>query len=232
MILNGDCLELLARQPDNSVDLIVTDPPYEISTSGGGIYADKTHCAELAAIKDGFAPEILNELCRVMKKINIYIFCSQKQIIGLLDYFVTKKKCNWNLLTWHKTNPVPACGNKYLSDTEFILFFREKGVKIGGEYHSKFTYYSSPLNTKDKKLYGHPTIKPIPLITNFITNSSEEGQIVLDPFMGSGTTGVVCAQTNRNFIGMEIEKQWCEIAEARIEQVIASTKEIVVPPKN
>lgn len=73
MILNGDCLELLARQPDNSVDLIVTDPPYEISTSGGGIYADKTHCAELAAIKDGFAPEILNELCRVMKKL-IFIY--------------------------------------------------------------------------------------------------------------------------------------------------------------
>lgn len=122
----GDCQELLKNIPDKSIDLIVTDPPYEIATSGAGLYkqADKQYVKELNSIKDGFAPEILDELCRVMKKINIYIWCSQKQIITLLDYFVKQKKCNWNLLCWHKSNPIPACGNKYLTDTEYCLFFR------------------------------------------------------------------------------------------------------------
>jgi hypothetical protein len=71
-------------------------------------------------MSNGFDNAMLDELCRVMKKINIYIFCSQKQILPLLNYFIMQKYCNYNILTWHKTNPVPACGNKYLTDTEFI----------------------------------------------------------------------------------------------------------------
>lgn len=113
-IYNMDCLDGMRQLPDNCVDLVVTDPPYVIETSGAGIYkqADKQYVKELNNMKDGFSTQVLDELCRIMKKINIYFFCSQKQIIPLLDYFVKGKKCNWNLLTWHKTNPVPACGNK------------------------------------------------------------------------------------------------------------------------
>lgn len=215
---NGDCLEVMKQIPDGSVDLVVTDPPYLIETSGAGIYkqADKQYVKELNGIKDGFSEQVLDELCRVMRKINIYIFCSQKQIIPLLDYFVERKKCNWNLLTWHKTNPVPACGNKYLTDTEYILFFREKGVKINGEYKTKFTYYVTPLNTADKKLYGHPTIKPVEILQNLIVNSSNPGDVVLDPFMGSGSTGIACNNTGRNFIGIELDKGYFDTAKARI----------------
>lgn len=217
-LMQGDCLELMRGFPDRSVDLVVTDPPYIIETSGAGIYkqADKQYVKELNGINNGFDEKVLDELCRVMKKINIYFFCSQKQIIPLLDYFVKKKRCNWNLLCWHKTNPVPACGNKYLTDTEFILFFRERGVKIQGEFNTKFTYYISPLNQKDKKQFGHPTIKPLELVQNLVVNSSKEGDTVLDCFMGSGTTGVACVNTNRNFIGIELEPQYFEIAEKRI----------------
>lgn len=215
----GDCLEVMKDIPDKSIDLIVTDPPYQIETSGAGIYKqeDKQYVKQLNGMKDGFSEEVLNELCRVMKKINIYIWCSQKQILPLLEYFVKQKKCNWNLFTWHKTNPVPACGNKYLTDTEFCLFFREKGVKVGGNFASKFTYKVTPLNQKDKKLYGHPTIKPLDIIENFIINSSNEGDLVLDTFLGSGTTGVACKKLNRNFIGIEIENKYIEIAKERIE---------------
>ena len=215
---NGDCLEVMKQIPDGSVDLVVTDPPYLIATSGAGIYkqADKQYVKELNGIRDGFSEKVLDELCRVMKKINIYLFCSQKQIIPLLNYFVEKKKCNWNLLTWHKTNPVPACGNKYLTDTEYILFFREKGVQINGEYKTKFTYYVTPLNTADKKLYGHPTIKPVEILQNLIVNSSSPGDVVLDPFMGSGSTGVACNNTGRNFIGIELDKGYFDTAKARI----------------
>lgn len=217
-LLQGDCLELMKDIEDKSIDLIVTDPPYKIETSGGGLYtqSDKQYIKELTSMKDGFDPLILDEMCRVMKKINIYFFCSQKQIMQLLDYFVTKRKCNWNIISWHKTNPVPACGNKYLTDTEFILFFREKGVRIYGSYDTKRTYYATPLNQKEKKLYGHPTVKPVDILNNLIINSSIENDLVLDPFMGSGSTGVACKYTNRSFIGIELDENYFNIAKERI----------------
>ena len=140
------------------------------------------------------------ELVRVMKKINIYIFCSKEMLRPLINYFTDIKNVNIDLLTWHKTNPVPTCCNKYLSDTEYILFFRENGVKIYGTYATKKKYYVTPTNKEDKKLYKHPTIKPVDIIENLIINSSQENDTILDCFMGSGTTGVACKELNRNFI--------------------------------
>lgn len=178
-LYNDDCMNILPTLPDKSVDLVVTDPPYVIETRGGGLATNgqvkqwKEH--HLEGMKDGFSPIVLDELCRVMKKINCYFFCSQKQLMPLLDYFVKGKKCNWNLLTWNKTNPVPACGNKYLSDTEYILFFREKGVRVHGTYDTKHTYYLSKSNQADKKKFAHPTCKPEALVDNLIINSSERG---------------------------------------------------------
>lgn len=186
---------------------------------GGGIYThdDKQYIQELRSMDNGFDIKVLDELCRVLKKINIYFFCSQKQILPLLEYFVQQKKCNYNLLTWHKSNPIPACGNKYITDTEYILFFREKGVKIYGNVDTKHTYYITPLNQKDKRLYKHPTVKPLNIVRNLIINSSQENDVVFDPFMGSGTTGVACKQLNRNFIGIEINEQYFNIAKERID---------------
>lgn len=167
-------------------------------------------------MSNGFSEEILDELVRVMKKINIYVFCSQKQLPLLINYFIKERGCNWNLLTWHKTNPVPACKNKYLSDTEYVFFAREKGVPVYGEYKTKKTYYVTPLNTKEKKLYNHPTVKPQLILENLIVNSSEENNIVLDPFVGSGSTGVAAVSLNRNFIGMELDENYFKTAEERL----------------
>lgn len=231
LIRQGDCMELMKRIPDKSIDLIVTDPPYEIVTSGGGLYTnkDKQYVKELNFIKNGYNEEILDEMIRILKKVNIYIFCSQKQIHKLLDYFLKnknnidhilyKRQINWNLLTWHKTNPVPACGNKYLTDTEYILFFREKGVKIYGSFDTKKTHYETPLNQKDKKLYRHPTCKPVDILKNFIVNSTNENDSVLDPFMGSGSTGEACLLTNRKFIGIELEEKYFNISKERLEKI-------------
>lgn len=224
--------------PSKSIDLIVTDPPYEVETQGAGFFGKKSDeysinykgkkaytyggeryvMKEISNMSDGFSETILDELCRVLKKINIYIWCSQKQLFKLIEYFVEKRKCNFNIITWHKTNPIPACGNKYLSDTEYCLFFREKGVKIQGSFDTKFTYYITPLNSKDKKQYGHPTIKPLDIIKNLIINSSNEGDTILDPFMGSGTTGVACKKLGRDFIGIEIDEKYYDLACKRINE--------------
>lgn len=216
---NEDCMEIMKHLPDNIFDLVVTDPPYEIATRGAGIYKqdDKRYVQELDVMSNGFSEEVLDQLCRLMKKINIYIFCSQKQIIPLLTYFVVNRGCNYNIITWHKTNPIPACGNKYLTDTEYILFFREKGVRVYGTYETKKTWYATPLNQGDKKKYNHPTIKPVDILQNLIINSSKEGEVVFDPFMGSGSTCVACKKTNRDFVGIEIDKTYYDIAVERIE---------------
>ena len=213
-----DCLEGMKRIPDGTIDLIVTDPPYLIETQGGGIYTheDKQYVKELNDIKDGFRTEILDELCRVMKRINIYIFCSQKQIIPLTDYFVTKRGCNWNLLSWHKTNPVPACGNKYLTDTEYLLFFRQKGVKLYGNFDTKRTWFNTPLNQADKEKWGHPTIKPLGIVRTLVFNSSKDGDIILDPFSGSGTTAIACIKEKRHFIGFEKDETYWKKSVERV----------------
>lgn len=241
----GDCLELLKLLPNKSIDLVITDPPYKVETQGAGFFGKKSDeysmnykgkkaytyggeryvMKEIANMSDGFSENILDELCRVMKKINIYIWCSQKQLFQLINYFVEKRKCNWNLITWHKTNPIPACGNKYLTDTEYCLFFREKGVRIHGSFETKFTYYVTPLNSKDKKQYGHPTIKPLNIIKNLIINSSNESDVVLDPFMGSGTTPVACVETNRHYIGFEISEEYYNIACKRLDEAKGMIKD-------
>ena len=212
-----DCIEGIKQLPDKSVDLVVTDPPYLIkSMNGGGFIKNRPYKKDLDNdLIKGFSESILDELCRVMKKINIYIWCSKEQIAWLLSYF-QNKGANIDLLTWHKTNPTPACNNNYLPDTEYIVFAREKGVKIYGTYQTKKKYYITPINSKDKKLYNHPTVKPLEIIQNFIINSSLEGEIVLDPFIGSGTTAVACINTNRNYIGFEIDERYYKIAEKRI----------------
>ena len=157
----GNCIDVMKTMKDNSIDLVIIDPPYVIDTDGGGIATKRNYYKECETMNDGIDESILDELCRLMKKINIYIWCSQKQLVSYYKYFVEKKKCNWNILSWHKNNPIPACCNKYLSDTEYILFFREKGVKVYGEYKTKFTYYVTPCNKKEKNLKSTYLVKPL-----------------------------------------------------------------------
>lgn len=223
-LIKGDSAVQLATIPDSSIDLVIIDPPYEIAKSGGGgSFGKRAHLQELekANITKGYDYSILNELVRVMKKINIYIWCNKEQLRRYIDFF-EDLGCSTELLTWHKTNPVPTCNNKYLSDTEYLLFFREKGVKLYGRYATKRKYYVTATNKRDKDKYRHPTIKPLEIIENLIINSSKEGDTVLDCFMGSGTTGVACVNTNRQFIGIEIDQEYFETAKQRINNAVFS----------
>ena len=221
-LYNGDCLEKLNLVEDKSVDLVVIDPPYEIKTmQGGGLLGKRKYKSEVSTMIDGFSEEVLNMLCMKMKKINIYIYCSKLQVPMLLNYFIGKK-CNYEILTYNKTNPTPLCGNTYLPDTEYIIFAREKGVKLYGEYKTKFKYYVDKVNKEDKKKYRHPTCKPIPLLKNHILNSTKENDVILDCYMGSGSTGVATLEVGegRKFIGIELDVNYFNIAKERIENVV------------
>lgn len=249
-LYNEDCYKKIKEISDNSIDLVVIDPPYEIYAGGsGGVFgankrnyhneyielckldkpfketerirvssnADKLR-ENIRTLSKGIDISILDDLCRVLKKKNIYIWCNKNQLRQYLDYF-EDKGCNIDVLVWCKTNPIPTCNNTYLSDVEYCILAREKGCKIYGNYHTKHKYYVSKCNVEDKKKYKHPTIKPLEIIKNLIINSSKEGDTVLDCFMGSGTTGVACKELNRNFIGIEIDEKYFNIAKERIEGI-------------
>lgn len=225
-VYNMDCMEAIKLLDDNSIDLVVMDPPYLLNlTKVKNTSSFNNYANELIGLKDGFDLKVLDLLIPKMKKINMYIYCSKRQVKDLIEYFISKD-CNYEILTWHKQNPSPLINNNYLPDTEYIIFAREKGVKLYGSYHTKRKYYLSGVNQVDKKKYKHPTIKPLPFIENHIINSSQEGDLILDCYCGSGTTLVGAIKNKRNFIGFEIDKNYYEIAKQRVEEALAEESKI------
>ena len=228
-IINCDCYEMIKNIPDKSVDLVYIDIPYLFDS--GGKEEKKSELAkrikkqcygELNNIINGIDYSILDEICRIMKNIYIFIWCSKEQIFDLTEYFVKKKKCRVNYLVWCKTNPTPMTNDVWLPDVEYCLCFKEKTApRYNDGYELKSKWYISPKNKSDKDLYNHPTIKPLDLVKRHILHTTQPNDIVLDCFCGSGTTCVACQETGRRFIGMEINKEYYEIAQKRINGMTA-----------
>ena len=220
-IIKGDAYQLIKEIPDKSIDLIIIDPPYDIKgIHGSGIVKNRgvSFHKELAekALDKGLNSVILDDFCRVMKKINIYIWCNKEQLLPYLDYFVKQKGCCWELLVWAKEDPIPFCGTHYLVDKEYCLYFWEQGAYVKIPYERGKTVYMRKKNVIDKNDYGHPTIKPIDIIETLILNSSLKGGAILDAFVGSGTTALAAKHTDRNFIGFEIDEHYYKIAIDRL----------------
>ena len=222
----GDCYELIKQIPDKSVDCIYTDIPYLIVSGGSGNSelskrVSKIQHGDIKDIVDGIDYEILNEFVRAMKKINCFIWCSKMQILDIMNLF-HKTGCNSEVLVWCKDNPTPQTNNTWLPDLEYCLYFREKGVPLNDGYELKSKWYSSPINKRDKDKFGHPTIKPLELVKRHLLHTTQPNDIILDPFMGSGTTAVACQEIGRQFIGMEIDKKYHKIAVDRLQGFLAN----------
>lgn len=225
-LIQGDCFEELPKI-ESKIDLIVADPPYEIGriSSGGTVNDKKKLNASLGDLKEvsditkGYDIEAFAELVRNLQEdeINAYFFCNKRQIPEYFRVYVDTLRCKFDILCWHKQNALPTYSNKYLSDTEYILYFHKgAGKTFPASYDDAKTYYTDYINHSDKKLWGHPTIKPLPLIEKIVRNSTRRGGMVLDPFMGSGTTGVACLNNGRNFIGIELSDAYYQISRKRI----------------
>lgn len=217
----GDSYKLIKDIPDNSIDLIITDPPYQLETRGAGFhkkrdYYDIIHDKGLARSID---IDILKDFERIMKNTNIYIFCNKNQLPMYLEFYKNK---NFDVLVWNKTNPIPTVNNKYLSDLEYIIFARADKVKMYNTYETSSKLFQTIVNKTDKEKYNHPTIKPIQIIKTLIKNSSEKGDIVLDCFSGSGTTCAAAKELGRQFIGIEIDKEYHKISLDRLNGILAN----------
>lgn len=214
-IYNEDCLTGIKKIPDNFIDLVIIDPPYQINNHNVKYDSDlarsiNNYNNELyeSNLTNGYDYKILEELLRVLKKVNIYIFCNGEQIPFYIKYFVIDRKCKMDIIIWNKTNAIPLFNNKYLSDKEYCLYFRKGGYCSPKSYEDAKTVFYYPINIKDKKKWGHPTIKPEKLVR----------KLILDSFMGSGTTAISCIKEKRNYIGFEINKDFYKICLKRIKE--------------
>lgn len=233
-VIHGDCMEMLPTLAETPT-LIVTDPPYLIPrvTGGGTVNSGRGPRGSNKPLRDsakalrsdgfdvtaGYDIKAFAKLVNDLQKgnINAYFFCNKVQIPEYLHAYVTELKCKFDLLCWHKSNIPPTYSNKYLPDTEYILFFHKgKGHTFPNSYEMAKTWWTQPMNVADKKAFKHPTIKPMNIVMTLVENSSEEGELVLDPFCGSGTTGCACKELDRHFIGIELNAEYASIARNRI----------------
>ena len=216
-LLQGDWLEVVKNIPDGSIDLVVMDPPYKTTSRGssggtGGILKEEINKrGKVFKHNDIEFNEWLPELYRVLKDTgHAYIMSNNK---NLKDMLMEIENVGFNIyktLIWAKNSPIT---NMYYMDShEYIIFCRKGKAKRINNCGTK-----SVLNVDNPRNKVHPTEKPVELMEVLVNNSSQEGELVFDPFMGSGTTGVACLNTNRKFIGIELDKDYFEIAKNRIE---------------
>lgn len=221
-LYNGDCLEVMNIIPSGSVDLIITDPPYKTTSRGctgnsGGMF--KKDINKKGLVFDNNACDINiwgKKIFDLLKDGgHCYIMTNHKNLIEYLNVLTNIGFSFIKSLIWDKQNKI--MGQFYMSQFEYILFFRKGfGKKINNCGTSDIL---SIKNQKQKNKDGsnkHDTEKPVELMKILIENSSNEYDLVLDPFMGIGSTGIACKFSNRNFIGIELDNKYYEIAKERI----------------
>ena len=224
----GDCLEIMKDIPDKSIDLVVTDCPYHIVGGGctniprkdepSGIFNRRNTFTQKNAKSGKLFDENdiefkdwLPEVYRVLKdNTHAYIFINARNLKELQQAAEDVGFKFQNIIIWNKGNSTP--NRYYLNAYEMILMLRKGGAKNINNMGTKNIINIK--NIRGKKT--HPTEKPIELNKIFIENSSYENEIILDPFMGTGSCGIACKELNRNFIGIELDDKYFEIAKERI----------------
>jgi site-specific DNA-methyltransferase (adenine-specific) len=244
-IYNMDCLEGLKLIDDESIDLIVTDPPYYIQklkenlksqTIRKGFKNPIFHADWDSIWKDkesflNWIYDLFLEFRRVLNsKGQIYMFMSYHHTPDIILWLRNNedKFKFYKTLIWYKPDTMGVFPNQYGCNYESILWLRkeDKGkgkvkLNIGCGQRDVFKFNST--NNKYREECGfHPTPKPINLISRLIKNGSNENDLILDAFMGSGTTAVACKNNKRNYIGFELDKNYCDIATKRLNQTNVS----------
>lgn len=226
-LILGDCLEVMPLL--GRVDAVVTDPPYELSDNGpgashfgtslskfdGAAFKSIVSGVDYGALFDGFAA--------LQRPLNGFAFCSNRQVSKLMAE-CERRGLATTLLVWHKTNAAPFANGVWRGDIEYVVHFRGKGATFNGGACDKTKVIPHPIVVDD----AHPTVKPQPVIQRLIRNCSNAGDIVFDPFMGSGTTLVACQKLGRHGIGIELDPDYFEIACKRVEEA-ARQPDLLIP---
>lgn len=240
ILFNADCLNILKKINVQSVDLILTDPPYNLglfmqnrdtnlrkmrSNFFGASDWDNLNYEQWIKSLDLFFQEAA-QIIKIGGSMIVFM-----AIIKVESVIKIAEKHGFYYKTtgiWHKLNPMPRNMNlHFVNSTEAWIYFTYK-TKTGtfnnnGDLIHDFV--ETALTVRSEKTYGkHPTQKPIQLMEHFIKILSNKGDIVLDPFMGSGSTGVAAKLSGRHFIGIEISQTYFTIAKNRIEEIDVSKR--------
>lgn len=235
LILKGDCIKTMHSIPDGSIDSIITDPPYNI---GLFMHERNTNLKKMRENQFAYAgwdnmeyrewkrnmSRFLTQCARLLKKRgSLIIFMSVIKVADIID-LATKKGFYYKTTgVWHKTNPMPRNMNlQFVNSTECWIYFIYNGTSgtfnNNGEVKHDFLE-SSVCPASEKRFGNHPTQKPLKILKELITCVSNPNDLILDPFMGSGSTCVACAELGRRYIGIELEDKYYEIANKRIQNI-------------
>ena len=225
LLLNGDCMEIMKGIPDKSIELILCDPPYNLAKySTGNMKFDwrgeinndlaKWDLIELSPAK------LLGEFKRILSPTgNIFVFTSY-HMIGEWHEVFDKEFDTFQFMVWHKTNPVPNIRkSSFLNSCELIACMWNKGHTWNFLKQSEMhNFIEAPIcmGSERLKLPKHPTQKPLSVLKHIIKIASNEGDLILDMFMGVGSTGVAAIELNRRFIGIEIDEEYYRASERRM----------------
>ena len=228
----GDCLDLMKDIPDNSIDLMVTDPPYGIAFMNKkwdtfepkGAYQYKKGFKQLPrhstnAMIEFFVP-IWKESLRILKSgAFAFVMCSPRQDVLMTQIQALSQarfNTNFTSIYWTYASGFPkASKSEKNRGLEGFKEQRAGSLEFRNRESEKGQFKGKPQYSKNV----HPTVKPIKLMSYLITLASRKGDIILDPFIGSGTTAIACKLLNRRFLGFEINKEYVEIANARLKAV-------------
>jgi DNA modification methylase len=197
----GDCLEILPLI-DEKVDLVLTDPPYNASHKKIEFKEKKYF-----SINEKWDKDFKIDFINILKANQLLVFCSHHTIF---DY----PKNVQQILHWEKINPFPAISKVYTFSIEYILWYVNSHPYTFNKTGLKDVFKYSFCNGSERE--KHPAQKPIKLIQQLIKTHSKENDLILDCFIGSGTTAVACEKLNRRWIGIEISEKYCDIAKQRI----------------
>jgi DNA modification methylase len=228
-LIQGDALKVLPTLPDESIDLVLADPPYNISKEAVPVYDTQygRRKIHLNAEWDKFSDEeflavmynFLDQVKRVLKPSGSFIcFTSDKYLSYLRNYIISIGMVYRQTCVWVKSNPVPQMRKvKFMHSTELFFFAnKEKGHdSFRWERGERPNVFYHPIVSGKERL-GHPTQKPLWLIKELIAYFTRENDVVLDPFLGSGTTMQASLELKRNCIGIEINPEYIEMAKKRL----------------
>jgi DNA modification methylase len=215
-IIQGDCLEVLKTIPDKSVDLVITDPPYSRNTITAHSRNGVRNLGDLS-IQEFFYRNMFEQFSRVLKDGGVcFCFCDDL-FYPILFASSYNSLQGHSLITWDKCHI--SFGRPIRKRHELVMYCSKGG---GGQFYpsEERTHFPSIIFHKKETEKEHDAQKPVPLLIDLIKHFSKENDIVLDPFIGSGTTAVACKILKRNYIGIEISPEYCEVAQKRVDGTI------------